>query len=388
VRVKMLKFITLFAVGGTERQFVYVTRGLDRSRFDIRVGCLARKGDFLKDIEEMNLPISEYSIGSLFSCRSLRRQLRLARDIRQEGIRLVHAYGFYPNLFSIPAARYAGNCVTVASVRDVGAFSNRRKIKTITQRMACQLADCVIANSRAVRDWLVSLGVPPDHVRVIPNGMVLPPRPASRGDFPIRRLLGIDPTARVIAVVCRLNEGKGLEYFLEATATVGKRFPDARFLIVGDSIVDATYKPKLERQARSFNVQDRVIFTGQRNDVPKLLEEVDLSVLPSLSEGLSNSLLEAMAAGVPVVATNVGGNPEIIEDGRTGILVPARDPAALSAAMIRILESPSLARQFGEAGRARVTSHFSLESTVRQTEELYLSLLDDRAWRHAREIRA
>src|SRR2546422_5724534 len=200
----MLKFITLFAVGGTERQFVYLTRELDRSRFDIRVGCLARKGDFLKDIEEMNLPISEYSINSLFSCRSLRRQLRLARDIRRDGIRLVHAYGFYPNLFSIPAARYAGNCVTVASVRDVGAFSSRRKVKTITQRMACQLADCVIANSRAVRDWLVSLGMPPDKIRVIPNGMVLPARAASRGDFPVRRQLGIDPNAPVIAVVCRL----------------------------------------------------------------------------------------------------------------------------------------------------------------------------------------
>jgi glycosyltransferase involved in cell wall biosynthesis len=95
-----------------------------------------------------------------------------------------------------------------------------------------------------------------------------------------------------------------------------------------------------------------------------------------------------MAAGLPVVATNVGGNPEIVQDGRTGILVPARDPAALSAAMIRILRSPLLARQFGEAGRARVAANFSLETTVRQTEDLYLSLLDDRAWRHAREVRA
>ena len=388
MRVKMLKFITLFAVGGTERQFLYLTKELDRSRFDIRVGCLARKGDFLRDIEAMNLPISEYSISSLFSYGSLRRQWTLAQDIRRDGIQLVHAYGFYPNLFSIPAARFAGNCVTVASVRDTGAFSNRKKIKTVTQKMACQLADCVIANSGAVRDWLVSLGVGRDHIRVIPNGMVLPRRAVSRRDFPIRRQLGIDPSAPLIAVVCRLNEGKGLEYFLEATVIVRKQFPAARFLIVGDSIVDATYRPALERKARSFNVENCVIFTGHRSDVPKLLEEVNLSVLPSLSEGLSNSLLEAMAAGLPVVATNVGGNPEIVQDGITGILVPARDPAALSAAMIRILQSPSLARQFGEAGRARVAAHFSLESTVRQTEDLYLNLLDDRAWRHAREVRA
>ena len=110
MRVKMLKFITLFAVGGTERQFLYLTKELDRSRFDIRVGCLARKGDFLRDIEAMNLPISEYSISSMFSYGSLRRQWTLAQDIRRDGIQLVHAYGFYPNLFSIPAARFAGNC--------------------------------------------------------------------------------------------------------------------------------------------------------------------------------------------------------------------------------------------------------------------------------------
>src|SRR5437016_7033103 len=246
--------------------------------------------------------------------------------------------------------------------------------------MACQLADCVIANSGAVRDWLVSLGVGRDHIRVIPNGMVLPPRAVSRRDFTIRRQLGIDPSAPLIVVVCRLNEGKGLEYFLEATVIVRKQFPAARFLIVGDSIVDATYRPALERKARSFNVEDCVIFTGHRSDVPKLLEEVNLSVLPSLSEGLSNSLLEAMAAGLPVVATNVGGNPEIVQDGITGILVPPRDPAAMADAIIRVLEAPEMAKRFGLAGRERVMNHFSLETVIRRTSERYMMLLERRGF--------
>ena len=123
---------------------------------------------------------------------------------------------------------------------------------------------------------------------------------------------------------------------------------------------------------------DRIIFAGERTDIPRVLQEVNISALPSLSEGFSNSLLEAMVARLPVVATNVGGNPEIVTDGKTGILVPARDPAALANAMIQILESPSLARQFGEAGRERVAKNFSIESTVRKTEDLYLEMLEKR----------
>jgi len=378
MRIKMLNFITLFAVGGTERQFVNVTRELDRSQFDVHVGCFIRKGEFLKDIEAMNLPISEYSINSLYGYRTLCRQYRLARDIRRQGIQLVHAHGFYPNLFCIPAAKLA-RCVTVASVRDTGAFSNRHMLRTLTQRLACGMADSVIVNSSAVRDWLVGVGVQAEHIHVIPNGIVVPPQRIASGDFPIRRELNIDDRAPVIAVVSRLDRAKGLEYFIEASVGVSRRFPSARFVVIGDSMVDSTYKPELEAFAASLNMSGRVIFTGERRDVSQLLEEVNVCVLPSLSEGLSNSLLEAMAAGLPVVATRVGGNPEIVLDNETGILVPARDSLSLENAMIQILESPDLARQFGNAGRERVTKLFSLQSTVRKTQDLYLSLLEKRA---------
>src|SRR5262252_7497650 len=190
---KILKFLTMFAVGGTERQFVYLAKGLDKSRFDIRVGCLSKKGQFLKDIEAMNLPVAEYPINSLYSPRMLHRQWLFARDLRRQKIRLVHAYGFYPNVFSIPAARAAG-CITIASVRDTGVFTSQVKLKTITQKLACKLADCVIANSSAVRDWLVSLGIDKNHIRVIPNGIALSRYTGRPTTFPIRREMGIDET--------------------------------------------------------------------------------------------------------------------------------------------------------------------------------------------------
>ena len=378
---KILKFLTMFAVGGTERQFVYLSKGLDRSRFDLRIGCLSREGEFLKDIEALNIPVSEYRIKSLYSPRMLHRQWHFARDLRREGIQLVHAYGFYPNVFSIPAARFAG-CITIASVRDTGVFTSQVKLKVLSQRAACRLADRVVANSFAVRDWLVSLGVDEDHISIIPNGIAIDGPPIRMLDFPVRRELGIDRNAPLISVVSRLNPGKGIEYFLQAVVTVAQRFPAARFLIVGASYFDPSYKPSLEKLAREMNLGRHVIFTGERNDVAKLLLETDLAVLPSLSEGLSNSLLEAMAAGLPVVATNVGGNPEIVENGKTGFLVPARDPEALSRAMIRILESPELAHRLGEAGYKRVAARFSLSSTVQKTEDLYTCLLEQEACRH------
>ena len=143
--------------------------------------------------------------------------------------------------------------------------------------------------------------------------------------------------------------------------------------------------------AERLNVTDRVIFAGQRHDVPAILKEANLSVLPSLSEGLSNSLLEAMAAGLPIVATDVGGNPGVVRDGETGILIPPRDPAALCRAMIQVLESPDLAKRFGKAGRERVIANFSLESMVRRTQDLYQELMQNRGKlceSHVQDLRA
>jgi glycosyltransferase involved in cell wall biosynthesis len=384
-RIKVLKFLTMFAVGGTERQFTYVTRSLDHTRFDVRVGCLSREGEFLKHIEALNVPIAEYPIRSLCSTGMLRRQWRFAHDLRRERVQIVHAYGFYPNVFCVPAARFGG-CRTIASVRDIGAFASHIKLRTLMQKTACLLADRVIANSTAVRDWLVGLGLSEKRIVTIPNGIALPEQRLRSNHFPIRQQFGIATDAPLIAVICRLNKNKGIEYFLQAATIVRKQFPKARFLIVGGSYFEPEYKPALERLAADMNLSDTVVFTGERNDIPDLLREIDISVLPSLSEGLSNSLLESMAAAVPVVATNVGGNPEIVHDGRTGLLVPPRNADALSVAIVRLLENPEMGRQFGSAGYERVKQNFSLGATVRRTEDLYLALLEERSWRHARPL--
>jgi L-malate glycosyltransferase len=377
-KIRILKFLTHFGVGGTERQFLYTTAGLDRSRFDVRVGCLGRMGPFIKDVQALNVPIWEYPIRSLYGYQTLRSQVRFGRDVRREGIQIVHAYGFYPNVFAILPARLGTNSLTIASVRDMGVFSDRHRLKRISQALACRFADCIVANSHAVRTWLNGQGLGRYDIRVIPNGIAIPPKRDYRANNPIRSELNIDRTAPVIAVVGRLVRTKGLEFFLEAAADLAPRFPSVRFLIVGEARVEPQYRLELEKRAQELNLAGRITFMGERRDIEQIMRETDISVLPSLSESFSNVLLESMANGLPIIATNVGGNPEVITDGVNGLLVPPQDSAALARAMARLLEQPEVARRFGQTARETAAREYSLDCLLRRTADLYVSLLERR----------
>ncbi|MBI2469458.1 MAG: glycosyltransferase [Candidatus Rokubacteria bacterium] len=380
-RIRLLKFVTLFGTGGTERQFVNLGLALDPGRFDLRFGCLRRWGELLEEVERPRLPVVEYRIRSLRRPHTIWEQLRLARDLRRERIDIVHTYNFYANVFAIPAARLARVPVVVASIRDMGAYLT--PVKKHVQRFVCRWADCVLVNGEAVRQWLVAERFEPAKIAVIRNGIDLSRFRGKANGGAVRDALRVPRDVPLVAVVARLHPLKGIEYFLEAAAIVARRFPDARFLLVGDAftirndaiVSDVAYRRELERRASRLGLDGRVVFTGSRLDVPELLSEVAVSVLPSLSEGLPNAVLESMAAGVPVVATRVGGTPEAVEDGVTGLLVPPRDAEALTRAISSLLENPDLAARVGATGRERVTAHFSLERMVRETESLYARLL-------------
>jgi glycosyltransferase involved in cell wall biosynthesis len=195
-------------------------------------------------------------------------------------------------------------------------------------------------------------------------------------DRSLHQEFGLSPEDVLIGVVSRIARLKGLEYFLAAAPEVLARIPRAKFLIIGDNSFNPEYREELKQQTIRLGIQDRVIFTGFRLDVQNILSSLAVSVLPSLKEGLSNSLLESMAAAVPVVATDVGGNPEVVVDGETGLLVPATDPGALAQAICRVLLTPGLRQTFGQAGRRRVLEHFSNERMIRTVERMYEDLLE------------
>ena len=370
--IRVLKFLAYLAIGGSERQVFNIRQGLDRSRFDLHLGCFGRFDEQIP-FDLSGTPLEVYQIGKLYGPKALKECFKFRRYLRRHRIDVVHAYNFYANVFAVPAARLARVPVVLASIRDTGEIwtANQRAVN----RMACRLADRVVVNAETIKRGLVEEGYPPEQVVVVHNGIICPPIQDS-DDHVLHRELGISPNDLLIGVVCRIARVKGLEYFLDAARDIIARVPKARFVVIGDNAFNPEYREELKEQAIRLGMKDRVIFTGFRLDVQKILSSLAVSVLPSLKEGLSNSLLESMAAGVPVVATNVGGNPEVVIDGETGLLVPPKNPAALAEAICRVLLTPGLRQSFGQAGRRRVLEQFSNERMVRTVERLYGDLLE------------
>ena len=376
-RVRVLKVVPTLMCGGTERQFMALSRALDPGLFALEFACLRREGGYVAELDARRIPLREYRIRTFLSLDALAQQARLASDVRRSGAAIVHAYSFYGNVFAIPPATLAAAPVVIASIRDRGVYLT--PAQQAVQRHVCRLADCVLVNAEAVKSWLLGQGYDPAKVVVIRNGVDLESfrQPPDAGR--VRRELGVPVSAPLVAVASRLTPLKGLEQFLEAAAVVARRFAEVRFVVIGEtSPTERSYLDVLTGLAGRLGIRDRVIFTGLRHDVPCLLACAAVSVMPSLNEALSNVLLESMAAGAPVVATRVGGTPEAVQDGVTGLLVPPGDPGALARAIDRLLSNPELAETVGQSGRHLVRRHFSLDQMVQATERLYHTLLEKR----------
>ena len=370
---RILKVVPTLMCGGTENQFMTLGRMLDTSRFELEFACLRRWGGFIDELTQRGIPLSEYRISTFRSVNAVAQQAKLARHIVRRGIQIVHAYNFYGNVFAVPPARLVAP-VVIASIRDCAPYLTSMQKRV--QRYACQFADCVLVNADAVKNWLIGEGYDASKIVVIRNGVDLTRFTVEPDEGRIRRELGVAEGAPLVAVVSRLTEMKGLEQFLAAAAALTSRYPDARFLIVGETAPNnLAYLPKLQALAERLGITDRVIFTGIRSDVPALLSSVNVSVMPSLNEALSNVLLESMAAGAPTVATRVGGTPEALVDGVSGLLVPPADSGALARAISRLLDDAPFAGRLGHEARARVADAFSVERMVSATENLYGDLL-------------
>jgi glycosyltransferase involved in cell wall biosynthesis len=371
---RVLNVVPTLMCGGTENQFMALARSLDRTRFDVEFACLRRWGGFVDELVARRIPLTEYPVPTFRSVTALAQQARLARHIVRRDVQIVHAYNFYGNVFATPPARLVAP-VVIASIRDRAPYLTPMQKRV--QRYACQFADCLLVNADAVKDWLVDEGYDASKISVIRNGVDLDRFDNAPAPLHLRRELGLGDATPLVGVISRLTRLKGLEHFLEAAAMVRARVPEAHFLIVGEtSPMDRAYLGELQQYAERCGVADRVIFTGLRTDVPAVLASLNVSVMPSLNEALSNVVLESMAAGAPTVATRVGGTPEAIVDGETGMLVPPADSPALADAIVHLLSDTPLATQLGHAARLRIVDHFSVTRMVRLTEDLYVELLE------------
>jgi glycosyltransferase involved in cell wall biosynthesis len=364
-RLRVLFVIDELDIGGTEQQIRELARHIDRARFEPIVCCF-RHGAKAREIEELGVRV-------IHEPKHLKADpglvVRLARRMRQERIDLVQTYLWTANTWARLAARMAGVRFVVASERNVDIWEER--YKRVIGRWLARSTDRIIANSEAVRRYLLDRGgLAPDKVVTVYNGVNfdrfhVPCDPALR-----RAELGLPGDAVLAGVVARVEPAKDHATLLRALALISRRVPRLHLVIVGGGGEVA----RLQSSAIELGIADKVRFTGPRTDAAEWLQSLDISVLSSVKEGLSNTVLESMAAGRPMVATDVGGNAEVIVEGETGFLVPPRDPAALGEALARLAQSPEAMARFGRAGRKRVHAMFSVSRMVARTEALYLEL--------------
>jgi glycosyltransferase involved in cell wall biosynthesis len=295
---------------------------------------------------------------------------RMAREIRDRRVEVVHAHQYSPFFYGAIAARISGTRPQVIFTEHGRHFpdvvSTRRRI--INRMVLDRLADHVNAVSTFSAKSLSRVdGFSKARIEVIPNGVDLP-RYGRVGDIvSLRRHLFLDPSRRYITMVARLHPVKDHSTLFHAFAEIAPVRKDVDLLIVGDG----TLREKLESLAEELGIDGRVQFLGVRNDVASLLAASDVFTLTSVSEAASITLLEAMASGLPVVVTNVGGNPEIVRDGVDGLLAPRGDSHAIAAALLRVLDDGRLAFSMGQSGAERVRTEFRLETTVERYYALY-----------------
>lgn len=328
---------------------------LDRRRFDVHVACFERQGAWLPGVAAC-APVTAFPIQGFARPGTLARVAGFARWCRAKRIAILQTCDLYANIFALPAAMVAGVPVRIGSRRELNPDKTPGQIAL--QRHAYRCAHRIVANSRAAARQLASEGLPIDLVDVIPNGV--------RAERYNARPFAGRPV-RTILTVANLRPEKAHDVLLAAIARLRPAYPHLQFLIAGDGPCAA----ELKALALRLGVQAQVTFLGHREDVPALLARADAFVLPSRSEAFPNGAIEAMAAGLPVVASGVGGLLDLIDEGRTGLLVRPDDPAALAAAVESLVLSPARAEAIGAAARDEVTRRYSFDRMVRQFEDLY-----------------
>lgn len=364
-RLRLMQITHDLDLGGLQQVIYNLCRTLDRSRFDISILCLREKGLFANDVEALGIPVhllEQKERGADYFAF-----LKVARVLRELRIDVVHTHNTQPFFDGTLGAILAG-VRTVIHTDHARAFPDKLRYMIAEWAMA-QYAYRVVGCSEHTSQQLMRYEkIPARKIVTIPNGI-----DGSRFELAIdrqakRRELGIHEKGSVIGLAVRLSDQKGITFLLQAMPRILARHPDTTLLVAGDGDL----RVELEREARELGIASRVVFCGPRKDIPELLKLLDLYVLPSKWEGLPMVILEAMAAGCPIVATDVGGNSTAVVDGVTGTLVPPLDSGALAEAIVRLLDTPDLLKAYAVNGKERFRDRFSAEIMARQYERLYL----------------
>jgi glycosyltransferase involved in cell wall biosynthesis len=368
-RVPILLMVQELGIGGTERQTTATALALDHSFFEPHIGAFRARGFRVDELREAGIPVFEIPVTSLIGPSVIRGALQLGRYLRLHRIQLVHTFDTPANLFAPLVARFLRVPVVLSSQRSYRQLNPpARRLLRLTDR----IVDGVVVNCQAVARHMVDEeGNPPSRNHLCHNGIDTSIFHVGESERPA--VLG--PSGLTIGVVCGLRPEKDLETLLRAFAALRRQWQDARLAIVGSGSTLAG----LQSLSRDLHIAAACHFEPAVRDVVPWIRALDIFVLPSRSEALSNSLMEAMACGCCSIASDAGGNPELVTPMRTGLLFKSGDHEDLAAKLELLASNPALRRSLAAEAAARIAREFSLEEAGRRMGEIYRSFLDRRS---------
>ena len=360
-RIRIWFVITALTLGGTERTLIALLEALDRDKYEVTLWTITDEGT-LHDSVPKYVTVRSLGISNKWDLHKTVTFLREARGARPD---ILQGFLFFDNVLVRLAGIVSPTSTVISGVRSVPENPNR--VRALIDSLTISLTDYVVSNSTAGRELAIRRGARTEDVLVIQNGRRIERFTGRREPDDLRNELGIPSSATVVGTVGRYVESKGHLELIDAWASLNPNPEDLVLILVG-------YGPereRLEAYSKSYGVDDSVILTGRRDDVPDLLSLMDIFVFSSRHEGFSGALLEAMAAGLGIVATPVGGNTDMITDGETGLLVPVRDSDAMRQAIRSLVDDPDTRRALGAAASRKARDEFSLEAMTNSFEALY-----------------
>lgn len=386
-KIKIAQVITRLDWGGSPDIFRVLCSRLDPELYDITLiigdtkAPTQKTKEFLEGFKGRTviIPQLKRDIDPVNDIAAFRRLYSIFRKGRFD---IVHTHTAKAGALGRMAASFAGAPVIIHTPHGhnlYGYFSPAASAMIAgTEKFLTRFTDEIIALTELERSDYISSGVAGDgKVSVIYQGLELDKFTRDwKSAFNLKNVLKIRPEDRVVGLVGRLEPVKGSDVFIEAAALIIKKRPDVRFVVAGEG----SLRSVMEKRAAELGISASIIFAGWREDIPDVISLMDIMVLPSLNEAVGIALIEAQAEGIPVVASRVGGVPEVVRDGKTGILVPPSDPAAIADAVIGLLDDKPKCAAMGEAGKAWVRDRFKAEDMVKKTSELYMRLLNKKRY--------
>ncbi len=374
--IKVLFLTDKVTFGGTPVQMVELAVNLDRKKFAPHFIALSEVEPEMRErLQKSEIPCEAVGETNWTQLRAVASVRQLRAKIRKIQPDIIHAFLPTSNVLAALVGRVPGVKAVISSHRDLGGFDGKQIVK-LNDFADRRWADCVTANSAAVRNAACErTGLDKDQIKIMYNGVNVERILAADRGMAKRKEIGLALDDVVVAMIANIREAKGHIFAIEAFNRIAEKFPHARLLLLGYSADEKLHEKLKQTVARAGN-ESRVKFLGSRKDALEILHASDVLVAPSLSEGFSNTILEAMAAGKPVAASNVGGNKEQVVDQETGFLTPPSEVDSLADALGKLLASSELRAKMGAAGRERVEAHFTIQKAVERHETLYAQLVD------------